>query len=134
LAKTVMVVEDDRDIRDLLCELLEVEGYSVTAAENGEEALITLRANQNALPSLILLDLMMPVMDGFHFRQEQLRDPVLSRIPVMVMTAGHRDDKVITQLAPRAFIRKPLDVEEVLKLVSCCFPPAHSSSAESAQL
>lgn len=84
--KRVLIVEDAPDIQRLLTELLTGEGYGVEVARNGREALEVLRAAQD-LPGVILLDLMMPVMDGYEFRKEQERDPRIADIPVIVMTA-----------------------------------------------
>src|SRR5690349_1848715 len=81
----VLVVEDSTDARQMLASLLEVEGFAVRTAANGREALDQLRAGPP--PCLILLDLMMPVMDGYQFRAEQRQDPGLSPIPVVVVSA-----------------------------------------------
>ena len=83
----VMVVEDDSEIREALLEILEENGCDAVGAVNGERALAYLRST-DSLPCLILLDLMMPVMDGHEFRQCQHEDATLARIPVIVMTAG----------------------------------------------
>jgi CheY-like chemotaxis protein len=83
-----MVVEDDQDVRTSLVQALEDEGYAVSAAENGQEALTLLRAATEILPRLILLDLMMPVLDGQGFLAEQSRDARLAQIPVLVLTAS----------------------------------------------
>src|SRR5262245_23155992 len=85
MASLVLVVDDDEEIRNALTEFLSDEGYGVVSASNGREALASLR--EGVHPSVILLDLMMPVMDGWDFRAEQLRDPGLRDIPVVVITA-----------------------------------------------
>src|SRR4051794_28574938 len=85
-SKLILVVDDDPDLRDTLGQILEDEGYSVAAASNGREALAYLR--ERPAPSLILLDLMMPVMDGWQFRSEQRLDSVLAKIPVLVISAS----------------------------------------------
>jgi CheY-like chemotaxis protein len=84
-ARSILIVDDDVDIRDTLADFLEDEGYTVGAAANGREALAYLREHLST--SVVLLDLMMPVMDGFKFRTEQKNDPELAVIPVVVMTA-----------------------------------------------
>jgi CheY-like chemotaxis protein len=81
----VLVVEDDQPTRELLRRQLQADGWAVTEAANGRAALDALEREPE--PSLILLDLMMPVMDGFEFRAEQVRDPALAAIPVVVFTA-----------------------------------------------
>lgn len=84
-ARTILVVDDDVDIRATLTDVLEDEGYTVNAVGNGREALAYLKTHLST--SMVLLDLMMPVMDGFMFRAEQKNDPELAAIPVVVMTA-----------------------------------------------
>src|SRR6185369_15369023 len=114
-ARPVLVVEDDHDIREVIKVLLETEGHTVVTAANGEEAFQVLRSGTP--PCLILLDLMMPKMDGFQFRRDQLRDPTLARIPVAVYS-GHYDP---TEYAPflraAAYLHKPLDTDTLLKIV-----------------
>jgi CheY-like chemotaxis protein len=84
---TVLVVDDDDNLRETICDMLVGEGYKALAACNGQEALSVLRAN--APPCLILLDLMMPVMNGWEFLDAQIKDPVLALIPVVVLSASH---------------------------------------------
>ncbi|MFL6646633.1 MAG: response regulator, partial [Sulfurifustaceae bacterium] len=84
--ETVLVIEDDADIRGCVVEALEGEGYTVVTAENGQEGIDSLR-NAARLPDLIILDLMMPVKDGVEFRMEQQAEPRWKDIPVIVMTA-----------------------------------------------
>lgn len=105
--KSILIVDDDADIRAVLSEFLEYEGYAVATAAHGREALDFLRAH--ALPSAVLLDLMMPTMDGFQFREEQKRDPAIASVPVVLMTARGA-------LAPGAIdvghiLAKPLDLD-----------------------
>src|SRR5580692_3619591 len=85
-SKLILVVEDDEVIRGTIMEILEEEGYSSMGAQNGKEAL-TMLAAAKKLPGLILLDLMMPVMDGWSFRDEQKKNRFFSEIPVVVVTA-----------------------------------------------
>src|SRR5579862_4027549 len=82
---SILVVDDDRSIRQTLCEILQDEGYTVSTARNGAEALEILKHRR---PRLILLDLNMPVMNGGDFRLVQRFDPVLRRIPTVVLTAA----------------------------------------------
>jgi CheY-like chemotaxis protein len=119
----IFIVEDDRDIRRNLCRLFQSEGYAVEAAENGQVALEQLQKAAD-LPSLIVLDLMMPVMDGFQFREEQRRIPRLADIPILVMTAdGHFKEKQ-AKLGARAGLGKPPDIDAILKLAyEICGPP-----------
>src|SRR3954471_17948717 len=83
---TVIVVDDDNDIRGAICDMLHDEGYSTVQASNGKEALELLRETSER-PHLILLDLMMPIMDGWEFLMDIDDDPALHRIPVALMSA-----------------------------------------------
>jgi CheY-like chemotaxis protein len=110
----VLVVEDDFDSREMLRILLESEGYSVMSAADGREALEQLLA---AAPCLIILDLMMPVMNGWEFRAVQTQDPVLAKIPVVVVSAdGNVKDKATT-LGVAGYLQKPVQFERLLDLV-----------------
>ena len=84
--RLILVVDDDHAIRESLCELLEDEGYSVAKAGDGQEALNLLQ--RVGVPCLILLDLMMPVMDGYEFIGRKLADPALVNIPLVIITAA----------------------------------------------
>ncbi len=109
----MLVVEDDNDLRESICTVLKDAGYTSWAAENGEVALERARAER---PCVILLDLMMPVMNGWEFRSEQLRDPELSSIPVIIMTAdGRASEKAKTLHAD--YIKKPITLDALLHLV-----------------
>lgn len=85
--RTILIVDDDADIRTTVAEILRDEGYQVTTAGNGREALELLTAKDAALPNLILLDMMMPIMDGTAFRREQVKNRALASIPVITFTA-----------------------------------------------
>ena len=111
----VLVVEDDRDIREGLLDTLTDHGYESVGAANGQDALTALRTG-NDLPCMILLDIMMPVMDGAMFREAQLRDPDLAEIPVVLISA-HRDVREQAKsLKPAAYLEKPLKLKELLAL------------------
>ena len=113
----VLVVEDDRDIREAVEDLLSAEGYEVRVATNGQEALDQLRACAQ-LPALILLDLMMPVKDGPAFREEQLRDVRLAKVPVVIMTADAHIEEKQARMRAHAAIRKPFDVDLLLGILA----------------
>lgn len=114
--KRLLIVEDSRDFQALLRHLFSSEGYSVECALNGKEALELLRSGVR-LPDLILLDIMMPVMDGFEFRREQERDAKLAGIPIVVMTA-HGDAQVCkAKIGAKDFIKKPPDMNDLLDVV-----------------
>lgn len=106
--QTVLIVEDDELIRRAMQMVLEWEGYHVDCANNGQEALDYLRAG--ARPSVILLDVMMPVLDGEQFRRQQLSDPELASIPVIVVSAA----SFATAVDGASHIRKPFEVQELL--------------------
>lgn len=108
----ILVVEDDQDAREALVALLQMKGYRAVPAGNGQEALDYLR--KAPVPDLIILDLWMPVMDGWEFRAEQIKDPRLKKVPVIVVTAlSDRDDVDANEV-----IIKPVDVDRLLTSVS----------------
>jgi CheY-like chemotaxis protein len=106
-----LVVDDDPDIRDALCELLQAEGYRAVSASNGQEALVYLGSREP--PCVILLDLMMPIMDGWEFRRQQQGNPTWSKIPVIVITAAGKYGA--NTIAAERILSKPLQLEHVLE-------------------
>jgi CheY-like chemotaxis protein len=116
----LIIVEDDPDIRGDLAEILKDEGYGVATASNGHEALEVLRDAQR--PCLILLDLMMPVMSGWDFRAEQLRDPRLAAIPVVLLSGVNDLPHHAALLNAAGYIRKPIALKSVLGIAEkyCC--------------
>jgi CheY-like chemotaxis protein len=110
-----MIVDDDDGIREALAVVVSEEGCRVWCACNGDEALIQLRAARR-LPCLILLDLMMPVMDGRQFRAVQMGDDRLSTIPVVLMTAG----TVPSEVSSLQLLRKPLHLDELGRVLRSC--------------
>jgi len=113
---TVLLVEDDGDVRGAYAAYLEGAGYVVIEASDGREALQRLRAAPDSF-CLILLDLFMPRMNGWAFRAEQLRDPELAAIPVVVISADARTDQKAVQLGALAHLKKPVDVDALVSLV-----------------
>jgi CheY-like chemotaxis protein len=112
-ACAVLVVEDDIDIRETTVEALTDHGYDVLSAGNGREALETLRRSA-VLPCVILLDLMMPIMNGKEFRREQVRDATLAHIPVVVVSAFADAAKEARQLGAVDCLEKPLTLAVLL--------------------
>jgi len=111
---TVFIIEDDVDTRDMLARFLELEGYHVEAASNGRQALDRL---SNGTPaSVIVLDLMMPVMDGWEFRRHQIEDARLKDIPTIVVSAAGRDR--LAKISANAYLTKPVDMDKLLEHVS----------------
>lgn len=108
----VLVVEDDECLRQVVAETLVMTGFLAGEARSGREALRRLRSGP--LPQVILLDLVMADMDGWQFRAEQLLDPALRHIPVIVMSGNARGRDVPSQ----AFIWKPFGADELLRTVA----------------
>jgi CheY-like chemotaxis protein len=113
----VLVVEDDADILRAVVQVLEDEGIAVQSADNGRSALAALRAPGAPRPCLILLDLMMPVMDGWAFRAEQLRDPALSDIPVIILTADGSAAEKSAGMNGAGALRKPVELLTLLEAI-----------------
>jgi CheY-like chemotaxis protein len=112
---SVLIVEDDADTLDLIAEVLRDDGYRVASATNGEEALATLRAAPER-PSLILLDLLMPVMNGWQFLEARAAEGVFAEIPVLVLSADPAR-QLAAQRGVVAVISKPFDLGRLLRLV-----------------
>jgi two-component system chemotaxis response regulator CheY len=117
----VMLIEDDFILRAHLAELMMIEGYVVTCAADGAEALRRLR--NEPTPSLILMDIVLPRVDGIAFRKAQLRDPVLGQIPTIAMSAL-KDIGDIRGLAFSAVIRKPLNFNRLMDVMAGACPLA----------
>jgi CheY-like chemotaxis protein len=113
--RTVLVVEDDTDIREEMAALLEGEGYKVAQARNGKDALDLLK--QLPPPCVILLDLMMPVMNGWDFRVQQLADPTLKEIPTVIVSGAARAPEEARSLGANACLQKPFELEPLLEVV-----------------
>ena len=109
----VLIVEDDADLREMMAQLLALEGYQATTVANGREALEYLQHER--APDVILLDLMMPVMDGWEFRRQQKADPQIAPVPVIVLSA--LDQRRAAPVEAEAFLNKPLDFDRLLELV-----------------
>lgn len=114
---SILIIEDERDIQDALGELLILEGYDVSHAHDGREALNMLR-EPSTVPDLILLDLMMPGMSGFDFLKARRDDAKISDIPVVVMTADARPESRLEGWGLKDYLRKPLDIEQLLGIVA----------------
>jgi CheY-like chemotaxis protein len=115
-ARTVLVVEDDADIRGAIAEVLTDGNYRALQASNGAAALDELRAAAPP-PCVILLDVMMPVMDGKEFRNVQRVDEALREIPVVVLSAHADATALAEQMAVAGFLRKPVDLVTLLQTV-----------------
>lgn len=111
LHQVILVVDDDDDSREVIGTILEVEGYDVAKRANGAEALEYLR-HAPAPPSCVLLDLKMPVMDGWTFLRERNRDPDLESVPVVVFSGQPDVDKQVIA-AHATYLRKPVSIESL---------------------
>ncbi|NBD09956.1 MULTISPECIES: response regulator transcription factor [Corallococcus] len=119
---TLLVVDDDMDIRDALQDALELEGYAVQLAADGLEALERLRSSEPR-PQLILLDLMMPRMDGVAFREALRHERACSDIPVLVASADLDVRDTVDGMGVAGYLRKPLDLSALLLTVKqLCLP------------
>jgi CheY-like chemotaxis protein len=112
-SKSILVVEDNKEIQESLKIALEVEGYNIYTADNGKEAME--RLGKIPTPCMILLDLMMPVMNGWEFMEAVNKDIMLSTIPVVVVSAF--GDKKGTPKTD-GYIQKPIDLDALLNTVS----------------
>jgi CheY-like chemotaxis protein len=112
-SRPVLIVEDDPDLREMMAQLLILEGFQAHAVANGREALDYLHGGDR--PELILLDLMMPVMDGWAFRRAQRSEPALADVPVVVLSALDADRGA--EIEAIEFLKKPLDFDRLIALV-----------------
>lgn len=112
----ILLIDDDFDITEAIKSILTEEGYQIFSVSNGKEGFDFLN-QATQLPSLILLDIMMPVMNGYEFRKEQLESKKFKNIPTIVFSAAGKFDEENSLQFTEA-IKKPLDLEKLLKLVS----------------
>jgi DNA-binding response OmpR family regulator len=113
----ILLVEDDRDVREAIAEVLEEEGFQVSRARTGVDALEQL-GKSHRLPAAIVLDLMMPVMDGWEFWSLQQSHYEWASIPVVVISADTNAKDKSSALRPIACLRKPLDIDELLAILT----------------
>ncbi len=114
---TILIVEDDPAIRHVLHEALLDEGYDVAEATNGQEALDALAACHPDGPAAIVLDLMMPVMDGWHFRAEQRRLGLATHSPLIILSASRHAIPSATELAAHRVIPKPFELDALIDAI-----------------
>ncbi|MEO8190612.1 MAG: response regulator [Acidobacteriota bacterium] len=115
LRRKLLLVEDDAELRESLCDLLRDAGFDVECAENGRVALTYLEGN--SAPCVVLLDLMMPVMNGWEFRDAQFRNEKISDIPVVILTADGRAEIKAETLRAAGYLRKPIQVDRLLEML-----------------
>ena len=121
IAALILVVDDQTDLRQLTADLLSCNGYEVVQAGDGREAIAKLSEHS---PDLVVLDLNMPVMDGWQFRAEHLRlpDGHLTAIPVLLLTGEDRSDDPVRTLKAVGLIKKPFDADELLHAIQTALP------------
>lgn len=119
----ILVVDDDPDIRETMIEVLEEAGYLAVGAADGVEALAQLRDPEDRW-CVVLLDLMMPNMDGRTFRSEQLQDPGIAPIPVVIVSAMSDVAEAAEELQVAAHVNKPVRLSELVKIVDRFCPRA----------
>lgn len=110
----LLVVEDDNDIRESLLDYLSFIGFKAVAVTNGQEALSYLRENLNSLPDLILLDYMMPVMNGMTFLNAMEKESPSLRIPVILISAATIDDASFPSNVVK-FMKKPFNLKDLTR-------------------
>lgn len=118
----VLIIDDDRDIRETMALLLEEYGHQVVAVANGKDALRVLQ--QGPRPDLVVLDLMMPVMTGWELREQMLRDPTLATIPTIVISGDTRAVQRTADLQVIAFLSKPFEPDDLLSQIPRADLPA----------
>ncbi|HET8542463.1 MAG TPA: response regulator [Anaeromyxobacter sp.] len=116
----VLVVDDDPDILDAICDILDAEGYRVSRARHGQEALEQV---ERELPAIILLDLMMPVMDGVAFAQALRKRPAATDVPIVVISADGNPQRA-TAVGAVGYLAKPFDIDALLAQVAGITAPA----------
>ena len=114
--RTVLLVEDDLDVRDVLQDLLEERGYDVIPAGNGKQALEYLRMDSSSRPDVVILDLMMPLVTGWQVLEAMRSDPGLARVPVVVVTAVTRD----RPSGVAAVMKKPFRIDDLFSTIERC--------------
>lgn len=113
----ILLIEDDLDISEAIQSVLEAEGFRIKCKFNGKEAIEYLHETDNT-PSLIILDLMMPIMNGYEFRLEQLKDKKISNIPTLLLSAsGKYQEQEIDKLNFTESLKKPIDLEFLIEVV-----------------
>jgi CheY-like chemotaxis protein len=128
----VLIVDDHPDIREALGIVMELRGVQAVLAGSGSEALAKL-ADQDLRPCVVLLDINMPDLDGWAVRERMREDPDLASVPVVLLTGNYVDVERARQLGIRGYLRKPIDVHQVLGAVEqhCEFRPQRGFSPPS---
>jgi DNA-binding response OmpR family regulator len=115
----ILVVDDEAAIRDVVADILQMSDFSVRTAANGAEALDQIRAET---PAAVLLDLMMPVMDGWEFLRRCRACDTCAGVPVVVMSAAHDAAQAADTLGAQAYLAKPFDMDRVIEVIEGLIP------------
>ena len=124
--RTILLVEDDPDVRDSLQDILEDEGFDVVPASNGKQAIDFLTMNEPAGAALVILDLLMPMVSGWEVLERMSSDPALADIPVLVLSAATGDKPERAQ----GFVRKPFSLEAFVSKVHGVVDRPHRAADE----
>lgn len=116
----ILVVEDDRDIREFLTVLLQAEGYEVVTASNGSQARHHLESS--SVPDLILLDLMMPELDGWNLREELSNSATLQDVPIIILSGLSNLHQEARALKVAAYFKKPFDMDDLIETIRTIHP------------
>jgi CheY-like chemotaxis protein len=112
---TILLVEDDPATQNLMAMWLDAEGYRVLTASNGREALAVLA---HEVPSAMVVDLMMPVMDGAELRRHQRQMPAVSSVPFILVSATHNAERIAQELGIADVVAKPFDAERLARIIA----------------
>jgi two-component system chemotaxis response regulator CheY len=121
----LVIIEDDNDVREAIEEVLNEEGYVTRSFAAGDDALLALQA-MTTLPKLILLDLMMPKMNGWQFRELQRGLPEVLGIPTVILSADSNVTQNLHTLGAEGYLRKPIHIQTLLELVERFCGPKHA--------
>lgn len=114
--RNILLVDDSEEHLLLISQFYKANGYALECAKNGQEALDFLKAKEGTgLPAFILLDLVMPVMDGYEFRKFQLQDSQLAKIPVVILTSDGQIEKKTMQMGAAGYVKKPVEISRLLE-------------------
>jgi two-component system, OmpR family, response regulator MprA len=115
MTRSILVIDDDKGLQNLLTDFLAEEGYDIHIAPDGEAALAALNAIK---PNLIILDYMMPKMDGLTFIHELERRGMRQNIPILMLSANHRAQEQIVAVRVEGYLAKPFAIADLLEMIS----------------
>ncbi|MFU8807123.1 MAG: response regulator, partial [Bradymonadaceae bacterium] len=130
MKKVILLVEDEPELRQILARTLKSEGHDVVEAEDGNEALAYLRDRDTPRPNMILLDLMLPGMNGWALRAELLKDPLLARIPIVILSGTANVPQTAATMRAVAYLEKPFHLDRFISVVDNHLPIIEDQLAE----